>query len=72
MEKETSSYLIVKLLKDVLLISQNIIQWCLAWGMGGMEQNQQTVSWGMLFDLVYIVWRKNKMQWRRRSGGKAG
>ena len=34
MEKETS-YLIVKLLKDVLLISQNIIQWCLAWGMGG-------------------------------------
>ena len=31
---------------------------------GGMEQNQQIVSWGMLFDLVYIVWRKNKMQWR--------
>ena len=71
MEKETS-YLIVKLLKDVLLISQNIIQWCFGMGHGGMEQNQQIVSWGMLFDLVYIVWRKNKMQWRRRSGGKAG
>ena len=33
MENETS-YLIVKLLKDVLLISQNIIQWCMAWGNG--------------------------------------